>query len=108
MSDPARTERDEEDEEPPFGVLKNWLGRLWRRRGDASLAEAIEELIEEGEVEEPEEPISAEERNLLLNILKLRGRTADDIMAPAAFRKRSSQPSCGNSSISRRAASASI
>jgi CBS domain containing-hemolysin-like protein len=84
MSDPARTGRDDEDEEPPFGVLKHWLGRLWRRRGDASLAEAIEELIEEGEVEEPEEPISDEERILLLNILKLRGRTADDIMVPRA------------------------
>jgi magnesium and cobalt transporter len=84
MSVPARSGRDEEDDEPPFGVLKHWLARFWRRRGDASLAEAIEELIEEGEVEEPEEPISAEERNLLLNILKLRGRTADDIMVPRA------------------------
>jgi CBS domain containing-hemolysin-like protein len=84
MSEPARSGRYEEDDELPFGVLKHWLARLWRRRGDASLAEAIEELIEEGEVEEPEEPISAEERNLLLNILKLRGRTADDIMVPRA------------------------
>ena len=84
MSDPARTGRDDEDEEPPFGVLKNWLGRLWRRRGDAALVEAIEELIEGGEVEELAEPISDEERILLLNILKLRGRTADDIMVPRA------------------------
>ena len=56
---------------------------MLRGRGEPSLREAIEELIEEGE-SEAEEPISAEERFLLLNILKLRGRTADDIMVPRA------------------------
>lgn len=84
MSESGRSGRDEEDGSPPFRLLKNWFARLLRRRGDASLAEAIEELIEEGEVEEPEEPISAEERILLLNILKLRGRTAADVMVPRA------------------------
>ncbi len=84
MSEAARSEREEEDASPPFRLLKSWFTRLLRTRGDASLAEAIEELIEEGEVEEPEEPISAEERGLQLNILKLRGRTADDVMVPRA------------------------
>jgi CBS domain containing-hemolysin-like protein len=84
MSEAARSGRDGEDGSPSFRLLRHWFARLLRRRGDASLAEAIEELIEEGEVEEPEEPISAEERILLLNILKLRGRTADDVMVPRA------------------------
>ncbi len=84
MSESGRSGRNEEDGSPSFRLLKNWFARLLRRRGDASLAEAIEELIEEGEVEEPEEPISAEERILLLNILKLRGRTAADVMVPRA------------------------
>ena len=84
MSESAKSSREGEDGSPPFRLLKSWFARLVRRRGDASLAEAIEELIEEGEVEEPEEPISSEERILLLNILKLRGRTADDIMVPRA------------------------
>ena len=85
MSDPDRSGRDgSEETSPTFGLFKNWFARLLRRRGDTSLADAIEELIEEGEVEEPEEPISAEERILLLNILKLRGRTADDVMVPRA------------------------
>jgi magnesium and cobalt transporter len=84
MSEAARSGRDGEDGSPSFRLLKNLIARLLRRRGDASLADAIEELIEEGEVEEPEEPISAEERILLLNILKLRGRTADDVMVPRA------------------------
>jgi magnesium and cobalt transporter len=84
MSESARSGREAEDGSSSFRALRNLLARLLRRRGDASLAEAIEELIEEGEVEEPEEPISAEERILLLNILKLRGRTADDVMVPRA------------------------
>ena len=84
MSESAKSSREGGDGSPPFRLLKSWFARLVRRRGDASLAEAIEELIEEGEVEEPEEPISSEERILLLNILKLRGRTADDIMVPRA------------------------
>ena len=74
MSESAKSSREGEDGSPPFRLLKSWFARLVRRRGDASLAEAIEELIEEGEVEEPEEPISSEERILLLNILKLRGQ----------------------------------
>jgi magnesium and cobalt transporter len=84
MSEADRSGRDGEDGSSSFRALRNVFARLLRRRGDASLAEAIEELIEEGEVEEPEEPISAEERILLLNILKLRGRTADDVMVPRA------------------------
>jgi magnesium and cobalt transporter len=84
MSEADRSGRDGEDGSSSLRALKNIFARLLRRRGDASLAEAIEELIEEGEVEEPEEPISAEERILLLNILKLRGRTADDVMVPRA------------------------
>jgi magnesium and cobalt transporter len=84
MSEADRSGRDGADGSSSFRALRNIFARLLRRRGDASLAEAIEELIEEGEVEEPEEPISAEERILLLNILKLRGRTADDVMVPRA------------------------
>jgi CBS domain containing-hemolysin-like protein len=54
------------------------------RPGEASFREAIEEIIEESEGELAEVPITGDERFLLLNILKLRGRTADDIMVPRA------------------------
>lgn len=75
------------DESRGFHVIRNWLN--WRRRhrkGETALRDAIEELIEETEQEaegEPE-PGRSDEGSLLLNILKLRDLTCEDIMVPRA------------------------
>lgn len=50
--------------------LRTWLGRTRKEREvEASFREAIEELIEERETEEP---IAPDERALIANVLKLR------------------------------------
>jgi magnesium and cobalt transporter len=60
--------------------LKTWLGRTRKEREvEASFREAIEELIEERETEEP---IAPDERALIANVLKLRTLTARDVMVP--------------------------
>ena len=63
--------------------LLGWARRLRRSlNGDDSARDTLEELIEERE--EAEVPIDEDERNLLANILELRGRTIDDVMVPRA------------------------
>lgn len=57
------------------------LLRFLRRRGENTLREAIEELIEESEEADGEQPASGES-SLLLNILKLGDQTAYDVMVP--------------------------
>jgi len=85
MNDSAKAAKGGDDGSPPFKALRHWLQRVTRARpGEASFREAIEEIIEESEGELAEVPITGDERFLLLNILKLRGRTADDIMVPRA------------------------
>jgi CBS domain containing-hemolysin-like protein len=85
MNDSAKAAKGGDDGSPAFKALKHWLQRVTRARpGEASFREAIEEIIEESEGELAEVPITDDERFLLLNILKLRGRTADDIMVPRA------------------------
>ena len=59
-----------------------WLRGILRRRGDNTLRDAIEELIEEQG--SAEGSLDAGERVLLANILKLRDRTAVDAMVPRA------------------------
>ena len=60
--------------------LKTGLGRTRKEREvEASFREAIEELIEERETEEP---IAPDERALIGNVLKLRTLTARDVMVP--------------------------
>lgn len=63
-------------------ALFGWLRPLRRLRGGDSVRDAIEEIIEEHEVSE--DPISADERLLLANILRLRDRTVGDVMVPRA------------------------
>jgi len=55
-----------------------------RRNGEGSLRHTLEEIIEESQRSEDAEPIAENERNLLLNILKLRDLTAEDVMVPRA------------------------
>ena len=87
MSDPsARPAREPDGEEfAPLQGLRNWLRSLRRgRNGEASLRDAIEELIEESEGEPDAALIGRDESSLLLNILKLGDLTAYDIMVPRA------------------------
>ncbi|WP_316975900.1 hemolysin family protein [Shumkonia mesophila] len=62
-------------------ALRGWL-RRFRRNGDISARDTLEELIEERE--EAEMPINADERRLLANILDLRDRDVRDVMVPRA------------------------
>jgi CBS domain containing-hemolysin-like protein len=74
-----------DDESSGFAVIRNWL--RWRRRHrkpETALRDAIEELIEETENDTEAEPARSDEGSLLLNILKLRDLTAEDIKVPRA------------------------
>jgi magnesium and cobalt transporter len=87
MNDPsdsssARTSRRDNDASL-VDTLKQWIGGLRRgKSGDSSVRETLEELIEERE--EAERPIDDHERLLIANTLKLRDRTAYDVMIPRA------------------------
>src|SRR3972149_6859827 len=89
MSEPAplRSPRADgaADEASPLQGLRSWLPGLLRgRNSEASLRDAIEELIEESEGESEEALIRCDESSLLLNILKLRDLSARDVMVPRA------------------------
>lgn len=65
----------------------NWLISLFKKlrgNGDASLRESLEEVIEEHEEGTNEEPLGAEGREMILNVLKYNEQRADDIMVPRA------------------------
>ncbi len=65
------------------GGLLGWLrGLRGLRNGDSALRDTFEELIEEHETRE--QPIDADERMLLANILKFGGLSAADVMIPRA------------------------
>ncbi len=71
------------------GGFRQWLRHLFGyKSGDSSLRDTLEEIIEEfgeGESEdEPNGPITNDERVMLANILKQRRLTAYDIMVPRA------------------------
>jgi magnesium and cobalt transporter len=73
----------------PQGGLRSWL-RLKRRgrKREEALRDALEEIIEEAEAEgeagPDDEPITAGERGLLRNIIRLRDVQASDVMVPRA------------------------
>lgn len=62
------------------GILRDWLRSLRWRNGEASLREAIGELIEETDAAAAE--INPQERALLINILKLHELTVEDVKVP--------------------------
>jgi CBS domain containing-hemolysin-like protein len=79
----SRAGRDEDDDQNSLPQqFRGWLRGILRRRGDNTLRDAIEELIEEQG--DAESSIDAGERVLLANILKLRDRTVVDAMVPRA------------------------
>jgi len=84
MNDQPTTSLPISPAEPaPRGRLRDWLRGLRRgRNGDATVREALEEIIEERD--ESNTPISDDERLLLANILELRSRTIHDVMVPRA------------------------
>jgi CBS domain containing-hemolysin-like protein len=63
------------------GRIRDWL-RGSRNDADSTLADDLEELIEERR--EAHLPINAQERAMLLNILRLGDRRVDDVMVPRA------------------------
>jgi CBS domain containing-hemolysin-like protein len=83
LSDPKPPHDEGADEQGSVTQqFRAWLRAILRGRGDTTLRDTIEELIEERREEEGS--IAADERVLLANILKLRDRTARDVMVPRA------------------------
>jgi magnesium and cobalt transporter len=86
MADAAEGRRPPGDDgDGPFHGIITWLRQFGRtRNGEPNLRDALEELIEEHEVEAQDDaaPIDAHERRLLVNILKLHDLNAADVMVP--------------------------
>ncbi|MBT4220584.1 MAG: HlyC/CorC family transporter [Rhodospirillaceae bacterium] len=87
MSDEAANRHqtaNAENDRSPSGSF-GWLKRLFRgRNGDTNLRETLEELIEESDDDASKEPINAEERLMLMNILDLGELRVEDVMVPRA------------------------
>ena len=82
MSDPPPLEGgDQSEPERSFPRLWNFLRLIRRPRNGDSLRETIDEMIEEPSADGPH-PLSAQERVLIGNILKVHDRTAADVMVP--------------------------
>jgi magnesium and cobalt transporter len=69
-------------DESLFGAMRGWLRGRRRSKGGETVRDALEELIEDRD--SAEIPIDEHERQLLGNILHLRGVTAYDVMVPRA------------------------
>lgn len=78
----SRTPREGADEEAGSiaGLFRNWFRSAVKGRSDATLRDAIEELIDEPA--DAQDALGAGEKLLLGNILKLRDRTVVDVMVP--------------------------
>ena len=63
-------------------LFSGWLKGLFGIKSSESVRDTLEEIIEGRE--DQEQPISADERMLLANILELRDRTVHDVMVPRA------------------------
>ncbi len=69
--------------------LTNFIGVGGRRRGaDQGVRESIAELVQEaadaGDADGATSELDRQERALIANVLRLRGKTADDVMVPRA------------------------
>jgi CBS domain containing-hemolysin-like protein len=68
-----------------LGACIGWLRKLGRKRnGVQSLRESLEEVIEEHDANTDAEPLIAEERTLLLNLLEFGERRVGDVVVPLA------------------------
>jgi len=82
MSDSEPTEGGSQTEPGrSFARLRNFLRSIRRPRDSESLRETIDEMIEKPSPE-GSDPLSAHERVLIGNILKVHNRTAADVMVP--------------------------
>ena len=72
--------RDDQKPRPRFGWLRTLLGM--NGNGDGSLRESLEEVIEEHD--DSHRSLTAEERHMLVNILKFGELRVDDVMVPRA------------------------
>jgi magnesium and cobalt transporter len=82
MSDsPPPDDGDQSGHERSFPRLWSLLRLIRRPRSSDSLRETIDEMIEEPSGDGPD-PLSAQERVLIGNILKVHDRTAADVMVP--------------------------
>ena len=73
------------EEDPRPSRLRLFLKKLGFKGGsDPTLRESLEEVIEEHEDQPAEQKLGAEEREMLLNVLKYNELRADDIMVPRA------------------------
>ena len=82
MSDPQSPEVvGQPEHDRSFARLRNLLRMIRRPRNGESLRETIDEMIEEPPADGPH-PLSAQERVLIGNILKVHDRTAADAMVP--------------------------
>src|SRR5271167_342706 len=82
MSDPQPLEGGRQaGPDRSFARLRNLLRLIRRPRDGESLRDTIDEMIEEPSTEGPH-PLSAHERVLIGNILKVHNRTAADVMVP--------------------------
>jgi magnesium and cobalt transporter len=70
----------------PANFWQTMVGRMrslrWSRNGEGSTRDTLHVLLEERD--EAEIPLDEDERNLVANILTLRGRSAEDVMVPRA------------------------
>ena len=79
------TDAPESEKEQPKPSLRASLARLWRKnKPEDTLSEAIAEIMEERAEEDGGVAINADERLLIVNVLKLRDVTVHDIMVPRA------------------------
>jgi CBS domain containing-hemolysin-like protein len=79
----SETEPPSTDGQPehhgPKGRLRQLLRQIWRTR---ETREAIDAMIAAPSIEDEESPITAQERVLIGNVLKVHDRTAADVMVP--------------------------
>lgn len=82
MSD---TDQNKSGDRQRVGPLKRLLRQIGlMRNGDHSLRESLEEVIDEHQVMANEQPLGAEERSMLKNILNAAELRLDDVMVPRA------------------------
>src|SRR5262249_13593675 len=81
MSDPEPPPADQPEHDRSFAPLRNFFRLLRRPRNGESLRETIDEMMEEPSVDDPQ-PLTAHERVLIGNILKVHDQTAADVMVP--------------------------
>jgi CBS domain containing-hemolysin-like protein len=76
----ADTDHSPDQDEGPLSGLRQWLRQL---RGEPEQARGLRgALVDMLQEQDEEQPIDAHERTLLVNILKLHGQVASDVMVP--------------------------